>query len=73
MLIVNWVLTILVSLVSEVMIKAIGIGKVFLFFGLCSLGCLMYFYRNMIESTGLSRQELLGKFEKARGYKSLEE
>lgn len=47
-LIVNWVLTILVSLLSEIMIKAIGIGKVFLFFGLCSLFCLLYFYRNMV-------------------------
>lgn len=70
-LIINWVLTILVSLVSEIMIKAIGIGKVFLFFGVCSLGCLLYFYRNMIESAGLSRQELVCKFEKAGGYKSL--
>lgn len=70
-LIVNWILTILVSLLSEIMIKAIGIGKVFLFFGLASLGCMYYIYKNMIESTGLTRQELISKYEKARGYRSL--
>lgn len=72
-LIVNWVLTIMVSLLSEIMIKAIGIGKVFLFFGVCSLLCLLYFYYNMVESTGMSRQELVAKFERSRGYKSLDE
>lgn len=52
---VNWILTIAVSLCSEVMIKAIGIGRVFLFYGVCTLACLLYMHRYMIESKGLSR------------------
>lgn len=63
----------MVSLLSEIMIKAIGIGKVFLFFGMCSLFCLSYLYRNMVESTGLSRHELVEAFQKGRGYRSLKE
>ena len=72
-LIVNWILTIMVSLLSEIMIKAIGIGKVFLFFGMCSLLCLIYLYRNMVESAGLSRHELVEAFSRGKGYRSLKD
>ena len=56
---VNWILTILVSLFSELMIAYLGIGRVFLFYGLCSLACLVYMYRFMVESKGMSRAELV--------------
>jgi hypothetical protein len=45
-------------MVSEWMIKEIGIGKTFLVFGILSLGCLIYFWREMIESRGLNRVQL---------------
>ena len=63
MVIVNWVFTILVSFTSEIMIKAIGIGKVFLMFGICTIIFLAYFYKYMIESSGKSRKELVEQFE----------
>lgn len=63
MVIVNWVLTILVSFCSEIMIKAIGIGRVFLIFGICTVLCLGYFYKYMFESRGKSRKELVEQFE----------
>lgn len=59
MIVVVWILTIAVSLLSEIMISALGIGKVFLFYGLVSLMCLLYFQKHMVESKGLSRQELV--------------
>ena len=55
-----WVLTIAVSLLSEIMIASLGVGRVFLYYGLASLGCLLYLKRHMVESKGRSRQELVG-------------
>lgn len=52
---VVWGLTLGVSMASEVMIKELGIGKVFLFYGLVSSWCLWYIWRWMAESKGLSR------------------
>ena len=43
-----WVLTIAVSLLSEIMIASLGVGRVFLFYGLVSLGCLLYLQRHMV-------------------------
>jgi hypothetical protein len=60
----NWILTILVSFCSEIMIKAIGIGRVFLFFGVCTVLCLAYFYKYMLESRGKSRKQLIEQFDK---------
>jgi hypothetical protein len=62
LIVVNWLLTILVSFSSEIMIKTYGIGKVFLFYGLSTLLCLVYLCKNMLESKGLSRQELISQF-----------
>ena len=53
--VVNWVFTILVSLFSEIMINSFGIGKVFLFYGLSTLACLLYMQKFMVESKGLTR------------------
>lgn len=53
---VVWIFTLFVSTASQMMISTLGIGKVFLFYGLISLYCLIYFYWNMVESKGLSRQ-----------------
>lgn len=61
-------MTILVSLCSEIMIKTFGIGKVFLFYGICSLLSLGYLYLFMVESKGQSRSELV---EKLRGEPSV--
>jgi len=57
--IVNWILTIMVSSFSEIMIKAIGIGQVFLFFGVSTLLCMAYFYKYMVESKGKNRKVLI--------------
>ena len=43
-----WVLTIAVSLLSEIMRASLGVGRVFLFYGLASLGCLLYLQRYMV-------------------------
>jgi hypothetical protein len=37
-------------------------GKTFLIFGLVSLGCLIYFWKEMIESKGLNRVQMESKF-----------
>ena len=68
-----WILTILVSLTSEIMISAWGIGKVFLFYGLVSLACLIYMQRYMVESKGLSRQEVVSLIESSQPFKNMEE
>ena len=43
-----WIFTLFVSMVSEIMIKNLGIGNTFLFYGLISLFCLSYLFRNMV-------------------------
>jgi len=72
-IIILWILTILVSLLSEIMIAALGIGKVFLFYGIVSLFCLIYMKKHMVESKGLSRQDLVHQIERKEFLKVLEE
>lgn len=67
-----WILTLFVSMVSEIMIKQIGIGNVFLFYGMISFYCLVYLHRNMVESKGLSRKELVAKLSSKITFQSLE-
>lgn len=45
MIILLWVLTLIVSLVSDFMINQLGIAKTFLIFGIISLLCLIYLYK----------------------------
>jgi hypothetical protein len=47
-LILMWSLTLVVAMVSDLMINGLGIGKTFLIFGISSLGCLIYFFKEMI-------------------------
>lgn len=63
MVIITSILALFVSMVSEIMIKSLGIGLMFLFYGLISLLCLLFLYGKMIESKGLSRQELIRRIE----------
>jgi len=57
-LILMWSETMIVSMVSDLMINGLGIGKTFAIFGVASLGCLIYFWKEMIESKGLNRVQL---------------
>lgn len=45
-------------MLSDIMIKELGIGKTFLIFGILSLGCLVYFWKEMIESKGNNRAKM---------------
>ena len=45
MIILLWVLTLIVSLISDFMINQLGISKTFLIFGIISLLCLIYLYK----------------------------
>lgn len=45
-------------MVSDMMIKELGIGQTFLIFGILSLGSLIYFWKEMIESKGLNRARM---------------
>ena len=58
-MILLWLFTLVVSMASPIMIKAVGIGYVFLFYSLVSLACTIYFYYNMVESKGLSRDAIV--------------
>ena len=61
-IILMWSETLVVAMVSDLMINGLGIGKTFLIFGVASLGCLIYFWNEMIESKGLNRIQLESKF-----------
>lgn len=61
-LILMWTETLVVAMVSDLMINGLGIGRTFLIFGVASLGCLIYFWKEMIESKGLNRIQLESKF-----------
>jgi hypothetical protein len=66
-----WVFTLFVSMVSEIMIITYGIGNVFLFYGIISFCCLAYIMFNMVESKGLNRKELVGKYQGINYYDSV--
>lgn len=68
-----WTFTLFVSMVSEIMITAYGIGNVFLFYGIISTLCLLYLCANMAESKGLTRKELIAKIEGNSSYHALED
>jgi hypothetical protein len=57
-IILMWIETLVVAMLSDLMITSLGIGKTFLIFGILSLGCLIYFWKEMIESKGLNRNQL---------------
>ena len=61
-LIMMWSETLVVAMVSDLMINGLGIGKTFLIFGVASLGCLTYFWKEMIESKGLNRVQMEAKY-----------
>ena len=58
---VIWILTLFVSMISEIMIKSLGIGTAFFFYGVISLVCLVYLKNNMVESKGLSREKIVSR------------
>lgn len=57
-----WVLTLAVSGVSGILIASMGIGRVFLIYGIISAFCLWYLSLEMFESKGLTRREIVSQF-----------
>jgi hypothetical protein len=45
MIILLWILTLIISLISDFMITSLGIGKTFLIFGIISLACFIYLWK----------------------------
>jgi hypothetical protein len=45
MIILLWILTLVVALISDFMITSLGIGKTFLIFGIISFACYIYLWK----------------------------
>ena len=62
-MILIWVETVLIALFSGALIESIGIGQTFLIYGIITGCCLVYLFLNMKETKGLTRKQIIEKFQ----------